>query len=271
MAAGCLGKRNELDFLEALVTVWVAVIVDVTDAKAECKAATDREDEAKEPRPMEVNCWRSSKSNPSPKPMACMRSEGNSSNIFCAACSIWVPSAGLPSLKIRRCGVPKDVWTARRSQVATFSPSTKWVPRLATKPLQSWVTSSFASPAVLRVKCTLLVSLKEIKENLAEEEGGRCLVRRTWGDRLSATNDSGDLYQLRDTGAVTEWGQFLRCLQGGLQWMNEQEKESDFQPGTYATKQGVWASFCNNRSINITNLPVVPHKAVAKVSKIGNL
>lgn len=49
-------KENELDFLEALVTVWVAVIVDVTDAKAECKAATDREDEAKEPRPMEVNC-----------------------------------------------------------------------------------------------------------------------------------------------------------------------------------------------------------------------
>ena len=112
---------------------------------------------------------------------------------------------------------------------------------------------------------------RKLRKTWQRREGGRCLVRRTWGDRLSATNDSGDLYQLRDTGAVTEWGQFLRCLQGGLQWMNEQEKESDFQPGTYATKQGVWASFCNNRSINITNLPVVPHKAVAKVSKIGNL
>ena len=165
-------KENELDFLDELVTVWVAVMVDVRDAKAVFNAATERADGANVPRPMEVNCWRSSKSNPSPKPIACMRSKGNSANIFWVVCIIWVPSAGRPSLKIRRCGVPKAAW---RIVFAAVSPSTKWVPRLATSPAACQETSCFACPAAFAVKCTLLVSLKEIKENLTVGQG-KCVL-----------------------------------------------------------------------------------------------
>lgn len=77
-------KEYALDFRELAVTVWLAVMDDVTDAKAECKAVTERDEGAKVPRPKEVNCWRNSKPNPSPKPMACMRRVGHSCSICCA-------------------------------------------------------------------------------------------------------------------------------------------------------------------------------------------